>query len=357
MTLLDPRSIRRLAAELGLRPSKQRGQNFVHDANTVRRIVAAAGVAPGQVVLEVGPGLGSLTLGLLEAGAEVVAVEIEPCLARRLPRTVAELMPEAGRRLHVVEGDALKLAPAGESPEAASPGADAQGRGRPDGNPELVDVGAGPADEAREAATPARGGQAAWPLPELLVANLPYNVSVPVILHLLEKFDTIQGGLVMVQSEVADRLVAGPGSKVYGAPSAKLAWYADATRVGGVPPTVFWPAPNVDSGLVSFRRHPEGLSGGSQSGDSRVAGRGGEDSAGEGGSLGNGAAAPARERVFAVVDAAFGQRRKMLRQALSGLFGSSSAAAEALAGAGVDPQARGERLSIADFARVAARLP
>ncbi len=276
--LLDPRTIRELAAELDLRPTKQRGQNFVHDANTVRRIVAASGVGPDDVVIEVGPGLGSLTLGLLETGASVTAIEIESSLARRLPATVASRMPAASDRLRVVEADALAVT------ELPGPPATA------------------------------------------VVANLPYNVSVPVLLHLLASVDTWRSGLVMVQLEVADRLVAGPGSKVYGVPSVKVAWWADAVRVGTVPPTVFWPVPNVDSGLVRLtRREPP-------------------------------ATAASREAVFAVVDAAFAQRRKMLRGALAGLFGSSSAAADALSAAGVDPQARGETLGVADFAAIAEQL-
>nr|WP_300151316.1 16S rRNA (adenine(1518)-N(6)/adenine(1519)-N(6))-dimethyltransferase RsmA [Propionicimonas sp.] len=273
--LLDPRTIRELAAELDLRPTKQRGQNFVHDANTVRRIVAAAGVRPDDVVLEIGPGLGSLTLGLLEVAAGVVAIEIERSLAERLPRTVAERLPERAELLRVVEADALTVA------------------ALPD------------------------------PQPTLVVANLPYNVSVPVLLHVLAGFPGIRGGLVMVQSEVADRLVAAPGSRTYGVPSVKLAWYCAARRVGSVPPTVFWPVPNVDSGLVELvRREPP-------------------------------ATTATRQQVFAVVDAAFGQRRKMLRSALAGLFGSSAAASAALVGAGVDPQARGEVLGVADFVRIA----
>lgn len=276
--LLDPRTIRQLAAELDLRPTKQRGQNFVHDANTVRRIVAAAGVGADDVVWEIGPGLGSLTLGLLEAGARVIAVEIEPSLAARLPRTAEERLPQRAERLRVIEADALTVA------------------------------------------------QVDDPQPTAVVANLPYNVSVPVLLHVLASFDTIATGLVMVQAEVADRLVAPPGSKVYGVPSAKLAWYCAARRIGSVPPTVFWPVPNVDSGLVSLaRREPPQTS-------------------------------ASREQVFAVIDAAFAQRRKMLRSALSGLFGSSAAAADALVAAGVDPQARGEVLDIVAFSRIAEAL-
>lgn len=277
--LLDPRTIRELAAELDLRPTKQRGQNFVHDANTVRRIVAASGIGPSDVVLEIGPGLGSLTLGLLDVAQHVTVVEIEPSLAARLPRTVAERAPAASGRLTVVESDALAV----------------------DTLPD--------------------------PQPTAVVANLPYNVSVPVILHVMQRFETIRRGLVMVQLEVADRLAAPPGSRTYGVPTAKLAWYASARRVGTVPPTVFWPVPNVDSGLVALeRRDPP-------------------------------ATTASRERVFAVVDAAFSQRRKMVRGALAGLFGSAAAAALALDAAGVDPQARGEVLDIADFARVAEQLP
>lgn len=273
--LLDPRTIRELAEEIGLRPTKQRGQNFVHDANTVRRIVAAAGVTADDVVLEIGPGLGSLTLGVLEAGAQVVAIEIEAALAQRLPRTVAERLPDAVERFRVVEADALTV--------------------------DVVDD----------------------PQPTRVVANLPYNVSVPVLLHVLARFGTLAAGLVMVQAEVADRLVAAPGSRTYGVPSAKLAWYAAARRVGSVPPKVFWPIPNVDSGLVELvRREPPTTT-------------------------------ASREEVFAVIDAAFSQRRKMLRSALASRFGSSAAAEEVLSAAGVDPQARGEVLGIAEFARIA----
>ncbi|MFT3876976.1 MAG: 16S rRNA (adenine(1518)-N(6)/adenine(1519)-N(6))-dimethyltransferase RsmA [Propioniciclava sp.] len=276
--LLDPRTLRALAAELNLRPTKQRGQNFVHDANTVRRIVAASGVTADDVVLEIGPGLGSLTLGLLETGAQVTAIEIDPPLARRLPRTVQQRLPEASQRLRVVEADALDV--------TDLPG----------------------------------------PPPTAVVANLPYNVSVPVLLHVLARWDSITRGLVMVQLEVADRLVAGPGSRTYGVPSVKLAWYASSSRIGTVPPKVFWPVPNVDSGLVALtRREPPVTS-------------------------------ASREEVFSVIDAAFAQRRKMLRGALSGLFGSSAQAAAALEASGVDPQARGEVLGVADFARIAERL-
>lgn len=276
--LLDPASIRRLAEELELRPTKQRGQNFVHDPNTVRRIVSLSGITADDQVLEIGPGLGSLTLGLLEAGASVTAVEIEESLAQRLPRTVAErLGGEAAERLQVIHADALEVF---ELP------------GRP---------------------------------PTAVVANLPYNVSVPVLLRLLELFDGWDRALVMVQLEVADRLVAKPGSKTYGVPSAKMAWYAEAVRVGTVSPAVFWPVPNVDSGLVRITRR--------------------EPSAGD------------RKATFAVVDAAFAQRRKMLRAALSGMFGSSAAASAALEAEGIAPQARGETLNIGQFAAIARHLP
>lgn len=276
--LLDPRSVRALAAELDLKPTKQRGQNFVIDPNTVRRIVSLSGIGADDVVLEVGPGLGSLTLGLLETGAAVIAIEIDEKLAPRLAQTVAERMPEATQRMAVVHSDALQV-------------------NELDGKPVTA-----------------------------LVANLPYNVSVPVLLHLLERFDSWRTGLVMVQLEVCDRLVATPGSKIYGVPSVKMAWYAQATRVGTVPPKVFWPVPNVDSGLVRIiRRDPPQTT-------------------------------ATRQQVFAVVDAAFAQRRKMLRAALAGVCGSSAAASEVLVDAGVDPQARGEVLAIEDFARIAERI-
>jgi len=278
VSLLDPRSIREIAARLDLRPTKQRGQNFVVDANTVRRIVAASGVGADDVVLEVGPGLGSLTLGLLEVADRVVAVEIDELLAGELPRTVAERLPERADRLDVVTADAMRVTELPATPTA-------------------------------------------------VVANLPYNVAVPVLLHLLATFPEWQRGLVMVQAEVADRIAAPPGSKVYGVPSVKTAWYAESWRAGSVSPSVFWPVPNVDSGLVALRRREPPATGAT------------------------------REQVFAVVDAAFGQRRKMLRSSLSGMAGSSAAASEALVAAGVDPQARGEVLDVAAFARVAERLP
>ncbi|PZF85418.1 16S rRNA (adenine(1518)-N(6)/adenine(1519)-N(6))-dimethyltransferase RsmA [Jiangella anatolica] len=276
--LLGPADVRRLAAELGLRPTKTLGQNFVIDPNTVRRIVRVAGVGADDVVVEVGPGLGSLTLALLPVVARVVAVEVDPVLAQRLPSTVSEYAPGVADRLEVVPGDALRV--------TTLPG----------------------------------------PAPTALVANLPYNVSVPVLLHLLEAFPSLSRALVMVQKEVADRLAAPPGSRTYGVPSVKAAWYATVTPAGAVGRTVFWPAPNVDSGLVL------------------LSASGGRDPA-------------LRDAVFTVVDAAFAQRRKTLRAALSGWAGSAAAAETALRAAGVDPRARGEQLTVDDFVRIAAARP
>jgi 16S rRNA (adenine1518-N6/adenine1519-N6)-dimethyltransferase len=275
--LLDPTAIRELARQLGLRPSKQRGQNFVTDANTVRRIVAASGVTANDTVLEIGPGLGSLTLGLLQAARRVIAIEIDDLLAAQLPRTVAAWLPERTGALTVINADALRV----------------------DAVPEP---------------------------PTTLVANLPYNVAVPVLLHMLATFDSWNRGLVMVQAEVADRLAAKPGSKTYGVPSIKVAWYATATRVGTVSPTVFWPVPNIESGLVAIERRELPKT------------------------------SATRDQVFAVIDAAFGQRRKMLRSALAGLAGSPAAASAAVAAAGLDPKARGETLDVTDFARIAEQI-
>ncbi|MGW5721524.1 16S rRNA (adenine(1518)-N(6)/adenine(1519)-N(6))-dimethyltransferase RsmA [Amycolatopsis sp. NPDC003865] len=273
--LLGPAEIRGLAAELDVRPTKKLGQNFVHDPNTVRRIVELAGVAEDDVVLEVGPGLGSLTLGLLATGAHVVAVEIDPKLAERLPKTVAERGPEAAGRLTVVGADALRVT----------------------------------REELGE--------------PTALVANLPYNVAVPVVLHLLAEVPSLAKGLVMVQTEVADRMAAGPGSRIYGVPSVKLAWYGPARKVAAVPRSVFWPVPNVDSALVAFER-------------------------------GDAPASDDRDRLFGLVDAAFSQRRKTLRAALAGWAGSAERAGELLTAAGIDPKTRGEQLDVHDFARIAA---
>jgi 16S rRNA (adenine1518-N6/adenine1519-N6)-dimethyltransferase len=273
--LLSPADIRRLAADLDVRPTKKLGQNFVHDPNTVRRIVTAAGLTADDVVLEVGPGLGSLTLALLPACRRVVAVEIDPVLARQLPDTVAAKAPDLADRLTVVRHDALK-------------------------------------------ATAAQLGQ-----PTALVANLPYNVSVPVVLHLLAELPTMTRALVMVQSEVADRMVAPPGSRTYGVPSVKIAWYAAARKVATVPRSVFWPVPNVDSALVLLTRRDE------PDGD--------------------------RSAVFTAVDAAFAQRRKTLRAALASWAGSAARAEAILTEAAISPSERGEQLTVRDFARLAGK--
>jgi 16S rRNA (adenine1518-N6/adenine1519-N6)-dimethyltransferase len=275
VTLLGAAEIRALASELDVTPTKKLGQNFVVDANSVRRIVQVARVQPGERVVEVGPGLGSLTLAILETGASVTAVEIDHRLAARLAETAAAHGVAAGA-LEVVDADALRV----------------------------TDL---PGD------------------PTVLVANLPYNVSVPVILHFLETFPAIERGVVMVQAEVGERLAAPPGSKTYGAPSVKAAWYGPWRLAGSVSRQVFWPVPNVDSVLVAFTR------------DLELRGTEAE-----------------RVRTFAIVDAAFQQRRKMLRQAVSGVLGGSAAAAsEILERAGVDPTARGEQLGVDDFLRIA----
>jgi 16S rRNA (adenine1518-N6/adenine1519-N6)-dimethyltransferase len=298
--LLGPGDVRALAGRLGVRPSKRRGQNFVIEAGTVRKIASLAAVGPDDVVLEVGPGLGSLTLALLEADpARVVAVEIDPVLAGALPETVAARAPTRADRLTVLTADALAV---GE-PELAGPSvltADALAVGGP------------------ELAVPSGAG------PTVLVANLPYNVAVPVVLHLLAAVGSLRRGLVMVQAEVAERMCAPPGSRVYGVPSVKLAWYAAARLAGTVPRSVFWPVPNVDSRLVAFTRHDPPPT------------------------------TASREQVFAVVDAAFGQRRKTLRAALAGWAGSAAQAERLLRAAGIDPGARGESLGVAQFARLAA---
>ena len=277
--LLTSNDIRELCAQLNIRPTKTLGQNFVNDPGTVRKIVRNAGVQAGEQVLEIGPGLGSLTLALLEAGAQVSAVEIDPPLAQALPTTAQARFPEA--KLQVFTADALTIT-----------------------GPESID-----------GATPTR-----------LVANLPYNVAVPIVLTVLEKLPSIQTVLVMVQAEAADRLAATPGNKIYGVPSAKVAWYASARRTLTIGRNVFYPVPNVDSALVKIERRPH------------------PDTA------------ATREQVFAVIDAAFAQRRKTLRQALAGLAGSAGAAQEALERAGVSPTARGETLDIDQFAAVAQQL-
>jgi 16S rRNA (adenine1518-N6/adenine1519-N6)-dimethyltransferase len=279
--LLGAGDIRGIAGRLGIHPTKKLGQNFVVEPGSVRQIAALAAVRPGDVILEVGPGLGSLTLALLEAAlradARLVAVEIDPVLAAELPETIAQRAPEVADRMTVLTADALAIAE--------------------------KEVGA--------------------PAPTVLAANLPYNVAVPVVLHLLAALPSLERGVVMVQAEVADRMCAGPGSRVYGIPSAKLAWYADAKPAGTVPRGVFWPVPNVDSKLVAFtRRDPPPTT-------------------------------ASRREVFAVIDAAFGQRRKTLRAALATWAGSPARAEEALRAAGVDPGARGEALTVTEFARIA----
>jgi 16S rRNA (adenine1518-N6/adenine1519-N6)-dimethyltransferase len=282
--LLGPTEIRELAARLGLQPSKRLGQNFVVDAGTVTRITALARVGPQDVVLEVGPGFGSLTLPLLAAASRVLAVEVDPALAAQLPVTVAGRAPGLAGHLEVVTADAARV--------ADLPG----------------------------------------PAPTALVANLPYNVAVPVVLHLLAAVPSLGHALVMVQAEVADRMCAPPGSRTYGVPSAKLAWFGAARKAGSVPRAVFWPVPRVDSGLVELVRYGPG----DQYGPREPAG------------------GASREAVFAVIDAAFSQRRKTLRSALANWAGSAAAAQQVLRRAGVDPGLRGEALGIADFARIAA---
>ena len=272
--LLGPAEIRELAAELDVTPTKKLGQNFLHDPNTVRMIVGAAELSPDDVVVEVGPGLGSLTLGLVDTVSRVIALEIDPRLAGRLPATVETRAPEFAERLTVINTDALKVS-------------------RTDLDAE----------------------------PTALVANLPYNVSVPVLLHLLAEFPTIKRVLVMVQKEVADRLAAKPGSKIYGVPSVKAAFYGDVARAGTIGKHVFWPAPNIESGLVRIdvdETNPREL----------------------------------RGKVFPLVDAAFAQRRKTLRSTLAGQFGSAADAEAALRAAGIDPGLRGEKLTVDDFVRL-----
>lgn len=272
-SLLGPAEIRDLAEMLGVNPTKKLGQNFVIDGNTVRRIVKVAAITPNDTVVEVGPGLGSLTLGLLETGAKVVAVEIDARLAEQLPLTVQLMQP--GSPLTVIRDDAMRI--------MEIPGE-----------------------------------------PTRLVANLPYNVSVPVLLHMLEHFPSIRAGVVMVQAEVGERLAAPPGSKVYGSPSAKAAWYGAFRTAGKVSRQVFWPVPNVDSILVAFERREEPL----ESEELRLA-------------------------TFALIDAAFQQRRKMLRQSLSVVFGDSATASQRISAGGIDPTERGEQLTVADFLAIA----
>jgi 16S rRNA (adenine1518-N6/adenine1519-N6)-dimethyltransferase len=272
MSLLGAAEIRELAELLDLRPAKSLGQNFVIDGNVCQKIVRVAGVTADDIALEIGPGLGSLTLALLEVTSNVVAVEIDNRLADRLPITVAEHR-DSDYQLTVINTDALALL---ELPVA----------------------------------------------PTVLVANLPYNVSVPVLLHLLEILPSLNTGVVMVQAEVADRLAAKPGTKEYGIPSLKASWWAQVSGAGSVSRSIFWPVPGVDSKLVGFKRHET-------PGDEAM-----------------------RKGVFQLVDAAFAQRRKMLRAALSGIFGSSAKAEAVLIAAGIDPTLRGESLLIDSFCAI-----
>lgn len=304
--LLSAARIRELADELGIRPTKQWGQNFVIDPNTIRRIVGLADLDGSEHVLEVGPGLGSLTLGLLDEAARVTAVEIDPKLAAQLPETAVQMRPEKAQNLTVICADALKI-----TPEKLG------------------------------------GGSA----PDVLVANLPYNVAVPVVLHLLQVLPDLAKGLVMVQEEVADRLVAAPGSKIYGVPSAKIAWDTQARKVGVVGKKVFWPEPRISSGLVRFDRgEPASLRSLSSTASADL------EQVPVSARLNQASSPVSRQEVFRVIDAAFAQRRKTLRAALAALTGSGAAAEEALRTAGVDPQARGETLDVASFARIAAAL-
>lgn len=272
--LLGPQEIRELADMLGIRPTKTLGQNFVIDPNTIRRIIATAKISPDETVVEVGPGLGSLTLGILDAAKDMVAVEIDPPLAEQLPATIAKMRPGSEARIDVVLSDAMKVTELPKTPTA-------------------------------------------------LVANLPYNVAVPVLLHMFAQFPSIEHALVMVQDEVADRLAAKPGSKIYGVPSVKANWFAEVSKAGVIGTNVFWPAPKIKSGLVAFERRAELLSD------------------------------LPREEVFAIIDAAFAQRRKTLRAALSTWAGSGVRAGTILDAAGIDPQLRGEKLDIYDFIKIA----
>jgi 16S rRNA (adenine1518-N6/adenine1519-N6)-dimethyltransferase len=273
MSLLGAAEIRELAEALDLKPSKSLGQNFVHDGNVCRKIVRTAGLTASDIALEIGPGLGSLTLAMLEEAKQVIAIEIDPRLAQQLPITASK-HSERSDVLTVVNQDALTVSKLPVSPT-------------------------------------------------VLIANLPYNVSVPVFLHLLEIFPSLRSGVVMVQAEVADRLAAKPNSKEYGIPSVKAAWWADVTGAGSVSRSIFWPQPNVDSKLVAFTRRET-------PGDEEL-----------------------RKKVFAIIDLAFAQRRKMLRSALSSMYGGSSAAEAALSAAGIDPTLRGEALDISAFCAIA----
>ena len=274
--LLGAAEIREIAERIGVRPTKKLGQNFVVDANTCRKIVKSADVGPQDIALEIGPGLGSLTLAMLESAKSVIAIEIDDRLATELPAT-ADRHGFDSAKLTIINADAMAIS---ELPEN----------------------------------------------PTVLVANLPYNVSVPVLLRFLELFPTLRSGIVMVQSEVADRLVAKPNSKTYGSPSVKAAWWADLTSAGTVSRSIFWPVPNVDSSLVRFVRHQN-------AGDEVL-----------------------RKTTFKIIDAAFAQRRKMMRAALSDICGSSSEASAVIEASGIDPTIRGEALELADFIKIAITL-
>ena len=276
ISLLGATEIREIAEKFELHPTKSLGQNFVIDANTCQKIVRLAVISQGDHVVEIGPGLGSLTLALLQATNKVTAIEIDQRLATQLPITAAEHGVPSGA-LNVINQDAMKV----------------------------FDIPGNPTK---------------------LVANLPYNVSVPVLLTILERFPSITSGVVMVQTEVAERLAAKPGNKTYGVPSAKAAWWCDLVLSDSVSRSVFWPVPNVDSSLVKFVRH-EPL------GDESL-----------------------RVRTFELIDRAFGQRRKMLRAIYSDIYGGSGEAETALASAGIDPTIRGESLSVERFAAIAKQL-
>ncbi|MFM2159493.1 MAG: hypothetical protein RLY39_24, partial [Actinomycetota bacterium] len=274
--LLGAAEIREIAERIGVRPTKKLGQNFVVDANTCRKIVKSADVGPEDVALEIGPGLGSLTLAMLESAKEVIAIEIDDRLAAELPETA---------KRHGFDSDKLTII-----------------------NQDAMGISTLPVE------------------PTVLVANLPYNVSVPVLLRFLELFPTLRSGVVMVQSEVADRLVAKPNSKTYGSPSVKATWWADLSSAGTVSRSIFWPVPNVDSSLVRFVRHQS-------AGDEAL-----------------------RKVVFKIIDAAFAQRRKMMRAALSDMCGSSAAASAIIEASGIDPTIRGEALELSDFIKIAITL-
>jgi 16S rRNA (adenine1518-N6/adenine1519-N6)-dimethyltransferase len=319
--LLGPADIRALAARLDVRPAKRLGQNFVIDAGTIRKIVALAKLSPDDVVLEVGPGLGSLTLGLLDAAGAVIAVEVDPVLSAELPLTAAARAGDRAARLTVVTADAVTIS-AADLP------------GQP---------------------------------PVSLVANLPYNVAVPVLLNLLDALPTLSRAVVMVQAEVADRICAPPGSRTYGVPSVKIAWYGKARRVGTISRTVFWPVPNVDSALVEFTRTVLAARGDDPPEPPAVRSRGASPPGPHAAEVGAvwpaggrppappaPSARPERTEVFDVIDAAFSQRRKTLRAALAPWAGSADAAERVLREAGIDPALRGEAIGVPQYIQIAA---